>query len=61
MEDKVLENWMDRFNNLTEENKKHIRNAVRKYNIVFTSEKEVEDFLHICEMFDILFKMNQAS
>lgn len=54
-EDKILENWLKRFENLTEENKKHIRNAVQKYDIHFTSEEQVEDFLRFAEMADVLF------
>lgn len=60
-EDKILENWLKRFENLTEENKKHIRNAVQKYDIHFTSEEQVEDFLRFAEMADVLFKLGLAS
>ena len=59
-DDKVLQNWLERFERLHPKNKEHIKNAIQKNNIIFTTEEQVEDFLHICEMFDVLFRFNEA-
>ena len=52
--------FLVRFNALHENNKKHIINAVNKYNIVFTSVEQLDDFLTFCEKADILFQSGLA-
>ena len=52
--------FLARFNALQENNKKHIINAVNKYDIVFTSVEQLDDFLSFCEKADLLFQSGLA-
>lgn len=58
--DLQLQKWLERYNALHENNRKHIEKAVRENNIIFYTAEQFEDFLSFCEKADILFQLGLA-